>query len=203
MKHIELHQTIFSAFPIDSRMSKLSVDRVMDYLRGDLVGPRRLTSFMLHAGSKVEEVITSVTLLHAEVVRSVVRPALMQSSMNPVDMVMVPDGDFESMKIIKEFLYGDGDSALIIPAAQAAIVGNALSNLLGVSTSEFLQEIVVYSPNLSTPTQILTSGFGSPPFSPSPPPTVSALKDIAIGSPIPTTSSPPAVSDRSLAKLLD
>ena len=170
----------------------------MNYLRGDLVGPRHLCNFMLNAGPKVEECVTSVTFVHAEVIRSAVRPALMESAMYPIDMVMVPDGDSQSIDIIEKFLYGDGDcdrdSALVIPTAQAAIVGNALSNLLGVSTSEILQEIVIESPNLSTPTQTLTLGSGSPPFSPYPSPTVSALRDIAIGSPIAISSRPPAVA---------
>ena len=162
-------------------------DRVMSYLRDDLAGRRLLANFMLHAGPKVEEMVT-VTFLHTEVVRSAVRPALLQGSSYPVDMVMVPDGDSETCRILTEFLYGDRNNALLVSAAQAAIVGNVLTNLLGVSSSEYLHEIVIESPDNSA--AMVTSGYGSPPFSPSSPSVVSALQKIAIGSPIP--SRPPA-----------
>ena len=156
-------------------------DRIMNYLRDDLAGRRHLATFMLHAGPQVEEVITSVSLVHAEVARSSVQPALLQNTVHPVDMVMVPDGNSETLQIITQFLYGDGSSALLISAAQAGIVGNVLTNLLGVPTSEFLQEIVFESID---PTAIVLSGNNSPPFSPSP-------QKMSIGSPIPKSSRPP------------
>ena len=160
-------------------------DRIMNYLRDDLAGRRHLATFMLHAGPQMEEVITSVSLVHAEVARSAVRPALLQNSIHPVDMVMVPDGNAETLQIITQFLYGDGSSALLVSAAQAGIVGNVLTNLLGVPTHEFLQEIVFESID---PTAIVLSETNSPPFSPSPP---RPLQNTSIGSPIPMSSRPP------------
>ena len=157
----------------------------MTYLRADMAGRRLLANFMLHAGPQVEEMVT-VTFVHTEVVRSAVRPALLQDCSYPVDMVMVPDGDSETLQILTEFLYGDRNNALLVSAAQAAIVGNVLTNLLGVSSSEYLHEIVIESTDNFPPTAPVTSGYGSPPFSPSPTSIVSALQDIAIGSPIPS-----------------
>ena len=109
----------------------------MTYLRADLAGGRLLANFMLHAGTQVEEMVT-VTFMHTKVVRSAVRPALLQNCSYHVNMVMVPDGDNETLQILTEFLYGDRNNTFLVSAAQAAIVGNVLTNLLGVFSSEYL-----------------------------------------------------------------
>jgi hypothetical protein len=120
----------------------------LDYLREDVAGPGHLASFMLHSGPKVEEMVTSVSFVHGEVAKAAMKPSLLNSSIHPVDMVMVPDGDPETIQILTKFLYGSADSAIIISTAQAAIVGNVLSNLLGASSSALLQELVVDSTGL-------------------------------------------------------
>ena len=114
----------------------------MNYLRADVAGPGHLATFMLHSGPKVEEMVTSVSFVHGEVARAVMKPSLLDTSQYPVDMVMVPDGDQETIEIMTNFLYRSANSGIIVSAAQADIVGNALSNLLGTPSSELLQVVV-------------------------------------------------------------
>ena len=71
-------------------------DRIMNYLRDDLAGHRHLASFMLHTGPQLDEVITSVSLVHAEVARS----AVLQNTVHPVDMVIVPDGNTRDDQVL-------------------------------------------------------------------------------------------------------
>ena len=117
----------------------------INYLRDDVAGPGRLATFMLHSGPEVEEMVTSVSFVHPEVIRAMVKPDLLNNSVYPIDMVMVPDGDQETNKILTSFLYGKADSAMIIPTAQTAIIRNVLSNLLGTPMSDLLQELGVDS----------------------------------------------------------